>query len=183
MDGWCSRWSSHDWTTATQHWPVCHRQLSHLYNGYRTDFRAEHPRACHAMSVTVVGYWLPVRWRVQFKVCCVMHYVFHGTCPAYLSNIAEPVGAGRTRPRLRSTSTTDFSLPRLRTKFGERSFSHVASSASNDLPEDLRAVTDPAKFIQQLKTYFFSTAFNVQWLQTFRFNVISDSCNAPIFRL
>ena len=33
---WCSQWSFHDWTTATQHWPVCHRQLSHLYNGYRT---------------------------------------------------------------------------------------------------------------------------------------------------
>jgi len=32
-----TQWSSHDWTTATQHWPVCHRQLSHLYNGYRTQ--------------------------------------------------------------------------------------------------------------------------------------------------
>ena len=52
-----------------------------------------------------------------------MHSVFNGTCPAYLSNIVEPIGAGRTRPRLRSTSTTDFSMPWLRTKFSERSFS------------------------------------------------------------
>ena len=88
--------------------------------GGSLDFRAEHPRACQAMSVIQL-HWLPVRWRVQFKLCCVMHSIFHGTCPAYLSNIVEPVGAGRTRPRLRSTSTTDFSLPRLRTKFDEHS--------------------------------------------------------------
>ena len=23
-------------------------------------------------------YWLPVRWRVQFKLCCLMHSIFHG---------------------------------------------------------------------------------------------------------
>ena len=49
----------------------------------------------------------------------------------------------------------------MRTKFGERSFSHAGPSAWNDLPEDLR-VADPAKFRQQLKTYFFTRAFNVQ---------------------
>ena len=57
---------------------------------------------------------------------------------------------------------TDFSLPRLRTKFGERSFSHAGPSAWNYLLEDLRAVADSAKFRQQLKTYFFTRAFNVQ---------------------
>jgi len=117
----------------------------------------------HVTPCLLQLHWLPVRWRVQFKLCCVMHSVFHGTCPTYRqSNIVEPVGAGRTRPRLRSTSTTDFSLPRLRTKFGERSFSHAGPSAWNDLPEDLRAVADSAKFRQQLKTYFFTRAFNVQ---------------------
>jgi len=63
-----------------------------------------------------------------------MHFVFHRTCPAYMSNIVEPVGAGRTRPRLRFTSTTDFSLPQLRTMSGEGSFSHAGFSAWNDLP-------------------------------------------------
>ena len=29
--------------------------------------------------------WLPVRWRIQFKLCCIMHSVFNGKCPAYLS--------------------------------------------------------------------------------------------------
>jgi len=49
--------------------------------------------------------------------------VFYGKCPAYLTNIVEPAGAGRTRIGLRSTSFTDYTLPRLRTKFAERAFS------------------------------------------------------------
>ena len=120
--------------------------------------------------------WLPARWRVQFKLCCVMHSVFHETCPAYLPNIVEPVGAGHTRFRLRSTSTTDFSLPRLRTKFDERSFSHAGPSAWNHLHEDFRAVADPAKFRQQLLRLTF--LLELLMFSDFRpsvFNVLSDS--------
>jgi len=62
------------------------------------------------------------------------------TCPAYLINIAEPAGAGRTRSGLRSTSSTDYMLPRLRTKFAERVFSYAGPSAWNRLTDDLRAV-------------------------------------------
>ena len=62
----------------------------------------------HVVPCLLQLHWLPVRWRVQFELCCVMHSIFHGMCPAYLSNIVEPVGAGRTRPRLHFISTTDF---------------------------------------------------------------------------
>ena len=57
--------------------------------------------------------------------------VFYGTCPAYLTNIVEAAGAGRTRSGLRSTSFTDYKLPRLRTKFAERAFSYAGPSAWN----------------------------------------------------
>ena len=76
--------------------------------------------------------------------------------------VVERAGADRTRSGLPSTSSTDFSLSLLRTKFGERSFCHTGPAAWNDLPEDMRAVADTAKFRKQLKTYFFTRAFNVQ---------------------
>ena len=44
-------------------------------------------------------------------------------------NTVEFVGVGRTRSDLRSTSSTDFTLPRLSTKFCERAFSHAAWNA------------------------------------------------------
>jgi len=49
-------------------------------------------------------------------------YVIH-ILQAYLTNIVEPTGAGRTRSGLRSTSLTNYTLLRLRKKFTERAFS------------------------------------------------------------
>ena len=43
---------------------------------------------------------------------------------------------------------------RLRTKFGERAFSHAGPAAWNALPEDIRANQDRAVFRKQLKTHF-----------------------------
>ena len=100
----------------------------------------------------------------------VLHYalstLFHTGrvhCPAYLSltNIVEPAGAGRTRSGLRSTSLTEYMLPRLCTKFVECAFSYAGLSAWNGLSENLRAVADPADFRKQLKTHFFTAAYNV----------------------
>jgi len=87
--------------------------------------------------------------------------VSYGTCPAYLTNIVEPAGAGRTRSGLHSTSSTDYKLPRLRTKFAEHTFSCAEPSAWNRPFEDLRAMADPADFRKQLKTHFFTAAYNV----------------------
>ena len=52
-------------------------------------------------------------------------------------------------------------LPRLRTKFGECAFSHAGPATWNSLPEDIRANQDSEPFRKQLKTYFFTLAFNV----------------------
>jgi len=54
-------------------------------------------------------HWLPVRWRIQFKLCCIVHSVFNRNCPAYLSDIVQTVSVSASRPRLRlwSSSSTD----------------------------------------------------------------------------
>jgi len=76
-----------------------------------------------------------------------------------LTNIVEPVAAGAGHvPAFDQLSSTDFTLPRLRTKFGERAFSHAEWNA---LHEDLRAVVDSAKFRKQSKAYYFTLAFNL----------------------
>jgi len=143
-EGWCG-----------PKWHVCD-QLWSFVSRMWADAQYEHVTPCLLRL-----HWLPVRRRVQFKLCCIMHSVSYGTSPAYLTNIVEPAGAGRTRSGLRSTSLTDYTLPRLRTKFAERAFSYTGPSAWNGLSEDLRAVADPAEFQKQLKTHFFTAAYNV----------------------
>ena len=115
----------------------------------------------HVMASLLQLHWLPVRWRVQFKLCCLMHSAFYGKCPDKIANVVSLVDCGRPRRGLRSSSSSDFSLPRLRTKFGERAFTYAGASAWNSLPKDLRAATDPGRFRKRLKTHFFSLAFCV----------------------
>ena len=54
-----------------------------------------------------------------------------------------------------------YSLPRLRTKFGERAFSHAGPATWNALPDHIRTVADPVKFRKLLKSHHFSQAFNI----------------------
>jgi len=58
-------------------------------------------------------------------------------------------------------TSMDYSVPRLRTKFGERAFSHAGPATWNALPDYIRTVADPAKFRKLLKSLYFSQAFNI----------------------
>ena len=65
----------------------------------------------HVTPCLLQLHWLPVRWRIQFKLCCIMHSVFNGNCPAYLSDTVQTVSASRPHFHLRSSSSTDYVLP------------------------------------------------------------------------
>jgi len=112
------------------------------------DFRVGHTRACHGEPSSVALAAGPLAGPFQAAV--------------------PHVDCGRPRRDLRSSSSTDFSLPRLRTKFGERAFIYAGPSAWNSLPEDLRAVSDPGLFRKQLKTHF------SVW------RLMSIDCNTPM---
>jgi len=60
-----------------------------------------------------------------------------------------------------STSSMDYSLPRLRTKFGERAFTHAGPATWNALPDNIRTVADPVNLRKLLKSHYFSQAFNI----------------------
>jgi len=59
-----------------------------------------------------------------------------------------------------SASSTDFSLPQLRTNFGELTYSHAGPGAWNAMPEHIRAEPDIRVFKKLLKTHIFNLAFN-----------------------
>ena len=59
-------------------------------------------------------------------------------------------------------------LPRLRTKFGERAFSHAGPATWNALLDHIRTVANPVKFWKLLKSQYFSQAFNIcRWFFVF----------------
>jgi len=52
-----------------------------------------------------VLHWLPVRSRVQFKLCTLMHAIHNQRSSSYLSDTAQTVATATTRCGLRSSAT------------------------------------------------------------------------------
>jgi len=72
-------------------------------------------RSDHVRPTMTQLYWLPVSYRIKFKLCCLVQAIHYGRSPVYQTETVQSVGASRSRSGLRSSSTssTDYSLPRL----------------------------------------------------------------------
>jgi len=79
----------------------------------------------HVTASLIQLHWLPVHWCIQFKLCCIMHFVLMSNAPHRIGLLLRTVTAACSRSGLRSTSSSNFALLQLRPRFGERSFSHV----------------------------------------------------------
>ena len=106
------------------------------------------------------GYHLPVKQRVQYKLCMIMYTIHFGLAPLYITELVSTVAAQMSRPGLRSADTTNYVQPRTRTKFGERAFSYAGPAVWNLLPDDLRRTPTINSFKRKLKTYVFISAFS-----------------------
>jgi len=63
-----------------------------------------------------------VRWCIEYKLCCIMHSVHTGRCPAYLKNTVQLAAARQSRSDLRSSSISAYLLPMLK-NFGRYDYS------------------------------------------------------------
>ena len=113
----------------------------------------------HITPVLTSLHWLPVRARIDFKVCLIVFRVLHGQAPAYLMDIFKL----KETPRLLRSSNDHLllSVPRVKTvSFGDRAFSVGASLLWNSLPFDIRSLPKETVFRACLKTFLFRKYFN-----------------------
>uniref|UniRef100_H3AGI1 Reverse transcriptase domain-containing protein n=1 Tax=Latimeria chalumnae TaxID=7897 RepID=H3AGI1_LATCH len=102
-------------------------------------------------------HWLPIRWRITFKVLVLVFKALNGLGPAYLRDFLTPYVPTHS---LRSEFAGSLVVPRCRTKLGERSFAYQAAAAWNAIPTNLRFSPSPSTFKSRLKTFLFHFAFN-----------------------
>ena len=104
-------------------------------------------------------HWLPVKYRIQYKLATLAFRHFDGILPPYLSSSLCTYQPSRS---LRSSTERLLKIPKtnLRT-FGERSFGYIAPTVWNSLPADLRASPCIPTFKANLKTYLFHQAFRL----------------------
>ena len=81
------------------------------------------PPVDHISSALQTLHWLPIYYRIQFKIALLMYNALAGSCPEYINDIMAPVASNPGRKQLRSAARSDVIVPRCRTKFGSRAFS------------------------------------------------------------
>ena len=98
-------------------------------------------------------HWLPVDKRIIFKILLLIHHSVYSLSPTYLRNSIPKYIPTRN---LRSSSDTLLlQIPRIKHVWGERAFSVMGPKLWNELPLQLRQLSQTEKFKSQLKTYLF----------------------------
>ena len=112
----------------------------------------------HSMTTALKRlHWLPIAFRIQFKLLTLMHGAIHANTPRYL---ADRVSAYVPSRSLRSADMSLLVLPRVNLeRFGRRAFSCAGPSLWNSLPCVLRTQQDVERFRRDLKIYLFKQAF------------------------
>ena len=132
-------------------------QLQLLQNSAARMLTRTRKRA-HMTPILKSLHWLPVCFRIDFKILLLVYKALNGLAPVYLSDLLlsyEPVRA------LRSSGRGLLVIPKINTKtYGEASFNYYGPRLWNSLPEDLRAASSVHIFKSKLKTHLFSLAFS-----------------------
>ena len=115
------------------------------------------PKYCHISHVLKDLHWLPIRYRVIFKIILLVFKVLHGMAPLYLNDLINVKPEGRYHLR----NDDLLMVPRTRCKtFGDRAFSKSGPVLWNSLPARIRQITNIERFKKELKTLLFKLAYN-----------------------
>ena len=114
------------------------------------------PSFHHITPVLQHLHWLPIHFRIQYKLLLMTFKAIHNLAPTYLSDLLHFPTHSRV---LRSSSSILLSVPRARlTSMGSRAFSRSAPSLWNSLPLSLQTSDSLADFKSKLKTHLFKIA-------------------------
>ncbi len=118
-------------------------------------------RSSHRQHITPVVrqlHWLPVEYRVKFKILLLTFKALHRKAPSYIRDmlhLTKPVGV------LQSQCAPTLERPRTRSvKYGDRAFSAATPALWNGLPAHIKCAKTLDNFKKLLEKYFFTQAFN-----------------------
>ena len=117
------------------------------------------PKRNHITPVLRELHWLPVHYRIQYKILLYTFKALDGSAPVYLNNLIQRYKPNRL---LRSSTELQLCVPTSQTTtYGHRCFSKSAPMLWNGLPNNIRDSKTLETFKKLLKTHFFKIAYNV----------------------
>ena len=116
-------------------------------------------RSDHITPSLASLHWLPVKYRIEFKVLLLTYKAYHGLAPQYLEELIEPRSTARpVRPQYANMLVVPKKIPKART--GARAFKYQAPQLWNLLPVSVRTADTLCVFKSRLKTFLYDKAYN-----------------------
>ena len=137
------------------------RQLQKIQQVQNTAARivTKTPRRNHITPVLRELHWLPVEYRIQFKLLVHTYRALNAQAPIYITDLLQWHKPARS---LKSEQALLLNIPRTRTAtYGERAFQAAAPTLWNKLPSLVKSNTTLDGFKKDLKTFLFERAFDM----------------------
>ena len=115
-------------------------------------------KSSHITPTLINLHWLPIKFRIQYKILLTVFKCLHGEGPAYLTSLLEEYHPARS---LRSAARSLLREPHVHKKYGDRAFSVAGPKLWNGLPLDIKNSNSVDIFKKNLKTYLFKIAYNL----------------------
>ena len=115
-----------------------------------------HNKFTHITPVLKSLHWLPMSERVKFKILLLVYHSVHGSAPQYNTALINTYTPSRL---LRSSDSGLLTVPKCKTKWGERAFIHAGPSLWNSLPREIRDSKCVETFKIKLKTYLYNSFY------------------------
>ena len=152
-----------DWTTVIlYYWAVPHITLKSLQLIQNAAARVlmRTNRRDHVSPVLAYFHWLPVKFRIEFKILLLTYKALNDRAPSYLKDLIVRYFPNRA---LRSQTAGLLVVPRVsKSRMGGRAFSYQAPLLWNQLPVYVREADTLSlpHFKIRLKTFLFDKAYS-----------------------
>ena len=111
------------------------------------------PRFCHITSASANLHWLPVQFRIYFKIALLVFRILRGLAPSYLTELIHPKTPGRYSLRSDNQLLVEVLHTKFKT-FGDSALTSAGPKVWNALPP-VRLCDTVDTFKSKLKTHFF----------------------------
>ena len=117
------------------------------------------PRFCHVTPLLFHFHWLPISYRIKFKILLLTFKCLYRQDPNYLIDLISI--KKQSRYSLRSNESIFRELPGIKTHrtLGDRAFQSAAPYLWNALPLAIRNIKILDTFKTAVKTHFLNLAF------------------------
>ena len=121
----------------------------------------EQPKFCHITLVLSQFHWLPIKYRIEFKILLTTFKAIHGMAPDYICKLISRRKS--TGYSLRSSKKVMLEVPsgKILPTLGGGAFCYAAPKLCNNLPSEISSLDSLSNFKCHVVTYLFKEAFNL----------------------